>query len=107
VDVRFGTNPLGGYEMDVHKGGCAPSYQLCTNIGGPFDWYTDQPTNDVNCSGDPPCGEGDCSPLPDVEGVNVCEDDTAIYYVAVRRVDGDASCDEYTLVVTNGVYAWQ
>ena len=40
-----------------------------------------------------------------VDNVSVCEDDTADYFIRVRRRAGTPlACDPYTLEISNGVY---
>jgi len=106
VDVRFLVNSNDAYEMDVYRNSCSAVDLLCENTRGPFDWYTDFPTTDTGCSGPTPCGEGDCvAPPGDVEGVNVCEDNTSVFYVVVRRTDSVESCEGFTVEMSNGQFA--
>lgn len=105
VDVRFVNNPGDGYEMAVHRDGCGSAEQIASGEKDSFDWYTDFPMTDQNCSGPPPCGEGNCVPPPGEDGKNTCEDDTAMFYVRITRTDGAASCDSYELELSNGKYA--
>lgn len=106
VDVRFLVNGGDAYEMDIYRNSCSAVDRLCENSRGPFDWYTDFPTMSTGCSGPSPCGEGDCVPPPgDVEGVNVCSDNTAVFNVVVRKTDGLESCDGFTVELSNGLYA--
>ncbi len=106
VDIRFLVNGSDAYEMDIHRNSCSATDQLCDGTRGPFDWYTDFPTTSSGCSGPPPCGEGDCvAPPGDVEGINICSDNTSVFYVVVRKVDGSASCDGFTLELSNGLYS--
>ncbi len=104
VDVRFLTNPGHAYEMAVHRNGCGSEEQLATGETDAFDWYTDFPTTDQNCTEDAPCGEGDCVAAPGEDGKNTCDDDTAMFYVRITRGDGAASCDSYELELSNGKY---
>lgn len=105
VDVRFLNNPSTGYEMAVYRDGCGSAEQVASGETDTFDWYTDFATTDQNCSGPPPCGEGDCVPAPGEDGKNTCEDDSAMFYVRITRTDGSASCDSYELELSNGKYA--
>ncbi len=106
VDIRFLVNGNDAYEMDIYRNSCSAADQLCENTRGPFDWYTDFAATDIGCSGPVPCGEGDCVPPPgDVEGVNVCDDNTSTFYLVVRRTDGLESCDGFTLELSNGLYS--
>jgi hypothetical protein len=106
VDARFLVNGNDAYEMDIYHNSCSAADLICENIRGPFDWYTDFPATDTGCSGPPPCGEGDCvAPPGDVEGVNLCNDNTAVFYVVVRRTDGLESCEGFTMEISNGQYS--
>ena len=108
VDVRFLENPSDSYHMAVYRQNCSSD----NLVSDPeelesFDWYTDFPTTDVGCTfeNEAPCGEGDCAPDPGVEGKNICDDDTTMFYVVVTRTDGDASCEGFELELSNGQYA--
>jgi hypothetical protein len=103
VDVRFLANPGNAYRMDVYRGGCSAGNRLVAGEAGSFDWYTDFAYTSNGCSVSAPCGEGNCAPSPG-PGRNSCSDDTAVYYVAVTRADGLASCDGFTLELSNGVH---
>jgi hypothetical protein len=105
VDVRFLTNPGDAYEMAVHRNGCGSAEQLASGETDAFDWYTDFPTTDQNCTETAPCGEGDCVAAPGEDGKNTCDDDTAMFYVRITRGDGAASCDGFELELSNGKYA--
>ena len=58
----------------------------------------------TGCTTTAPCGEGDCIPDPDTEGINTCNDDTATFFVRVLRTDGAESCDGFVLELSNGLY---
>jgi len=106
VDIRFLVNGGDAYEMDIYRNSCSSADLLCENTRGPFDWYTDFPATSTGCSGPVPCGEGDCVPPPgDVEGVNVCGDNTSMFFLVVRRTDGLESCDGFTVEISNGMYS--
>lgn len=106
VDIRFLVNTGDAYEMDIYRNSCSAVDRICENTRGPFDWYTDFPATSTGCSGPAPCGEKDCVPPPgDVEGVNVCSDNTAVFYLVVRKTDGAESCDGFTMELSNGLYA--
>ncbi|MFH2008231.1 MAG: hypothetical protein ABI333_16730 [bacterium] len=104
VDVRFLVNPNQAYEMDVYRGSCNAVDRLAVGEKDSFDWYVDQPSTSTGCTTTAPCGEGDCVPNPDTEGINTCNDDTATFFVAVRRTDGAESCDGFVLELSNGLY---
>ena len=97
------TNPSNAYEMDVYRGGCAAGNRLVAAEKTSFDWYTDFTKTSNGCTISAPCGEGNCltSPGPNQ---NTCSDDSAVFYVAVRRTDGQASCAAFTVQMSNGVY---
>jgi hypothetical protein len=103
VDVRFLTNPSTAYEMDVYRGGCAAGNRLVAGEKSSFDWYTDFNRTSNGCTVSAPCGEGDCASSPG-PGQNSCTNDTATYYVGVRRTDGQASCAAFTVELSNGVH---
>ena len=103
VDVRFLSNPGNAYRMDVYRGGCGAGNRLVSGEASSFDWYTNFNRTSNGCTVSAPCGEGNCSSSPG-PSQNSCSDDTAIYYVAVRQVDGQASCDEFSLEMSNGVH---
>jgi hypothetical protein len=104
VDVRFLVNPSTAYEMTIYRGDCpGTGVEVATDETDTFDWYTDFPYTAVGCSVFAPCGEGDCSDVPSTT-VNMCEDDTAPFYVKITRTDQQASCELYTLELSNGVY---
>ncbi len=107
VDVRFLVNSEDAYEMDVYRNSCSSSDQVCTSVTGPFDWFTDFLATSTGCVGPTPCGEGDClDPSGDqVEGLVACADSTAVFFLVVRRIDGLASCEGFTLQISNGLYS--
>ena len=103
VDVRFLTNPGTSYDMDVYRGGCAAGNRLVQGETSAFDWYTDFNRTSVGCTVSAPCGEGNCAASPG-PAQNSCSDDSAVYYVRVRRTSGLASCQAFTLELSNGVH---
>ena len=104
VDGRFLTNPGGVYAMDIYRGGCPGSGTLLgTAEQVSFDWYTDFNYTSVNCSGPPPCGEGNCSPTPSGSS-NLCQDDTSSFLVRVYHSGGQAECSTFTMELSNGFY---
>jgi hypothetical protein len=104
VDVRFSDNPGGAFAMSVYRNGCpGTGEELAVDELDSFDWYTDFPFTSVGCTGIAPCGQGNCSSVPSTT-TNLCTDNTATFYVKIRRLDGAASCELYTLELSNGVY---
>jgi len=102
VDVRFLENPGNAYQMDVYRETCSDMVAAAETES--FDWYTDFPTTDTDCTEFAPCGEGDCTAPPGEEGTNACEDNTADYFVRIMRSDGKASCEVWRIELSNGVY---
>ena len=101
VDTRFTSNPGGAFIFDVYKGSCTGA-ALCLNEGETFDWYTDYRIGiDEAAKGECPC----TTAAAEVENKNICDDDTAIYYIRVHRVAGsEVACDNYVIEVSNGRY---
>ena len=105
VDGRFTTNPGTAYTMAVYHSGCPGNggTELTAAETDAFDWYTDFNRTTTGCTLMSPCGEGDCTTAGGL-GINECDDDTKVFYVEVKRVDGQPSCDTYDLQLSNGVY---
>ena len=102
VRVQFVTNPDAAFEFTVFRGTCATLPDGCTDSGyRVFSFSTDFTMG----SGASMTGECPCTSTP-VDGANICGDQTADYFVRVRRtVGGPAlSCMSYTLELSNGVY---
>ena len=101
VRVQFAMNPDSAFEFTVFRGGCGMVPMGCADQGyQDFTFFTDF------LSGTGPGSTGECpcttSPQP---GANVCGDQTADYFVRVRRKAGaPLSCAGYTLELSNGVY---
>ncbi len=105
VDVRFTTNPMGAYQIDVYRNGCpGTGVELATGETEIFDWYTDQNYTKVGCTQGKECGEGNCTTTTTVENKNKCSDNSATFQVRVTRTDGLPSCDAYGIEFSNGVY---
>ena len=105
VDVRFTTNPMGAYQIDVYRNGCpGTGVELATGETEVFDWYTDQNYTKVGCTQGKECGEGNCTTTTTVANKNKCSDNSATFQVRVSRTDGLASCDAYAIEFSNGVY---
>jgi len=105
IDGRFTTNPGTAYEMAVYHGGCPTDggSELTPSETDAFDWYTDFNYTTTGCTLMSPCGEGNCTNTPSTS-TNICNDDTSLFYVQVKRTDGQASCETYDLQLSNGVY---
>ncbi|MAQ14726.1 MAG: hypothetical protein CMN30_08005 [Sandaracinus sp.] len=99
VDVRFTTNPGDNYRLEVLRGSCAATAE-CDMPLAEYKWATDFRTDlGGRLSGQCPCGVR-------ITDQSACQDDSANYFVRVTRADVPASCDEYTLQVSNGLYDW-
>lgn len=105
VDIHFIHNPDGVYRLDVFRNSCSPLYQIATAEPVAVDWFTDFPTTSQGCTLSAPCGEGDCTDFPSVEGKNRCNDNSARFYVRVTQADGVVSCRNYELEMSNGYYS--
>jgi hypothetical protein len=94
LEVVFTLNP-GGLVFDVYKGGCTSPW--CTGIGDCFNYYTDTRTG----TGPTRLGENPCSTIKRPDR-NLCGDDSSVFYIAVYRASGVASCSNYALRISNG-----
>jgi hypothetical protein len=93
VHVFFTSNPGSVFEFTVFRGMCGAVE--CGDTG--FIDYNFNTHLSMGMVGECPCGAG-------ITGVNTCNDETADYYVRVRRRAGTtATCDGYVLEVTNGL----
>lgn len=104
VRVRFASNPDNAFEFTVYRGGCTTA--ACSDSG--FDdyvWATDlRATVGGRRTGQCPCTAPGASSVDDR---SVCENDTADYFVRVRRRLGSIlGCQSYTLEISNGLYDW-
>ena len=103
VDARFLIN-TDGYVMDVYRGGCPGSgTQLANAEASVFDWYVDFNRTSAGCTIFAPCGEGNCRST-DTVGYNICNNDTASFYVRIYQASSTAVCSPYQLQMSNGVY---
>jgi hypothetical protein len=110
VRAYFTANPDGLFVLDVRRGGCGSN--LCQEISD-FTWATDMnaaPPNtqliDPVAVGSAPAGEGNCVASPGDANRNICNDDSADYYVRVYRLPGaPATCANYTIEVSNAKYS--
>ena len=97
VRLQFLTNPDSAFEFTVFRGACGTLPVGCADMGyTDFSFATDFTMGMT--------GECPCTAAP-TDGVNVCGDQTAEYFVRVRRKPGmPVACAGYTLELTNGVY---
>jgi hypothetical protein len=101
VRVQFRTNPSNAFEFTVFRGDCATV--SCADGGyTDYSWSTDfRGTVGGMLAGQCPCAPA-AAPVTDV---SACTDDSAPYFVRVRRkAPATASCDPYMLEISNGVY---
>lgn len=93
-------NPDDTFEMTVFRGSC--DAVQCADMG--FDDYayaTDFRATRMGVL----TGQCPCTATPAVANVSLCTDDSADYFVRVRRKAGSMlGCQSYTLELTNGVY---
>lgn len=103
VRAQFLTNPADTFELTVFKGDCATV--ACEDIGYTDYSYATDFRADVAglLTGQCPCAApGGAEPAANV---SLCEDDSANYFVRVRRRAGSAlSCETYTIEISNGIY---
>ncbi len=103
VRARFTDNPGDSFELTAFRGDCSTT--ACSDAGyTDMEWATDF-RRDVGggvLGGQCPCTAAAAARMTDV---SVCEDDSADYFVRVRRRAGSTlACNAYTLEITNGVY---
>lgn len=102
VRAQFLTNPDDSFELTVFRGGC--DSPACDESGvSDFRWATDfRMTIDARLTGQCPCTASSAARMTNV---SVCEDDSADYYVRVRRrASATAACQQYTIELSNGLY---
>ncbi len=98
VRVLVTENPNNTFEVSVFRGTCGAAG--CTAGLNDYRWATD--FSNANSAGECPCWT---SPAPPVNGAARCSDNSANFYIRVRRRPGtQLSCDSYELEVSNGVY---
>jgi hypothetical protein len=94
--VLFTSNPGDVFEFTVFRGSCTEVQ--CADMGY-TDWSVATDFYDGTL-GECPCGAAPGSP-----GVNFCSDNSADYFVRVRRRAGlPVTCEGYSLEFSNGVY---
>jgi hypothetical protein len=120
VRAKFLANPGDQFALDFYRGGCAGADQLCSlqaevgwnvsysgpapnapptaNSGQTFGDGEHKYTAPANQSG----GECKCTGAPGLPGMNICTDNSAVFYVRVYRKPGlPATCDLYTIAIDN------
>lgn len=102
VRVQFTTNPGDAYEFTVARGACSTAE--CSDMAlRDYRWATDYRADDGAglLGGECPCTSG-----TSMTNVSPCSDNSADYYVRVRRVSGaPMACDPFVLQVSNGVFS--
>ena len=101
VRVRFVTNPGDQFEFTVFRGAC--NTVSCTDSGfTDYTWATDF----TGTVGGMQAGQCPCtSTAARATNVSVCTDDSAPYFVRVRRkAPAMATCDAYQIEISNGIY---
>jgi hypothetical protein len=96
--VRVVDDLDGEFQVEVIRGDCtqAPFCPGATDV----QWYTNYRSADS-----PPIGQCPCTGSPD-STTNLCQDETADFFVKVRRAPGrPLTCRSYTLEISNGMYA--
>lgn len=118
VRIRFVSNPGGIFQMDIYRGGCAGSQQLCKdetdhNYRVNFYGKTYGPGSKVGSvkgkhkpTPKPVLGgECKCTSGTGVPGYNICKNNSAYYYVRVHYKAGVAPvCTNFKIEFSNGVY---
>lgn len=121
--IQFTKNPGFAFRFDVFRGSC--SSQACSG-GQYFEWATNfysLEAGECNCSTvvtpqcQPPANFGVCvqetkdpfkcqgCPGYAVKGAHLCTDNSAKFYIRVRRVGEEpATCHEYEIEISNGLY---
>ncbi|MCS6798232.1 MAG: MopE-related protein [Myxococcota bacterium] len=99
VRVQFRVNPSDAYAFTVFRGSCDMAACDGAMLYTQYDWATDF-RNAASGTGECPC-----RPEPASPGNNFCRDNSADFFVRVRRRPGTPlACDGYVLELTNGVY---
>lgn len=117
VRVKFTFNPGNQFVFDLYRGSCAGNDQICvaevesswsTSFygpvpAGPQNKATAQIYGDTVKSPVPEAGgECKCAVAPGLPGMNICTDNSAMYFVRVYRKEGIApTCDLYTIAFDN------
>jgi hypothetical protein len=97
VRIQLLTNPDDTFEMAVFRGSCTAAVECDGMSYGDYSWATD--------FGGTAMGQCPCWTGTPVASLSQCSDDSADYYVRMRRRPGSMlSCAEYTLELSNGLY---
>ncbi len=102
VRVQFMMNPADTFELYVTRGACAAGG--CPDAAySDFSWATDFRTTIAGTlTGQCPCAPNGAVPPANV---SVCEDDSANFFLRVRRRAGSVlSCAPYVIEISNGLY---
>jgi hypothetical protein len=104
VRVHFTVNPGMAYDFYVRQGACGSAIS-CGGFGEGFQDYVLATDFRADIGGGVLGGECPCTPAgAPVDNVSPCSDNSAEYFVRVRRAPGAAlSCSAYTLEVSNGI----
>lgn len=100
--AQFLVNPADEYELMVFRGDCATA--PCADATyTDFSWATDfRRMGTDRLEGQCPCFAPGAVPTTDV---SVCEDDTAVYLLRVRRrAAATLTCESFTIELSNGAY---
>lgn len=102
VRVLLTSNPMDTFEITIFRGDCATVE--CADMGfTDYNWATDFRMDIAGTlTGQCPCTDASGTP---VMNVSACEDDSADYFIRIRRRAGSMlACDPYTLEISNGIY---
>jgi len=105
VHVHFMTNPGNVYEFEVIRGNCMAAASCPDCTASTCVNFTDYryATDSRATMGTMIVGQCPCTTAAD-PATNQCSDDSADYYIRVRRHMGSMdACDQYTLIVSNGM----
>ena len=102
VDIRFMNNPGNVFAMDVYRGSCGGT-QIASGEIDKTDWYTDFNYTNAGCTNLAPCGEGNCTTVASGTA-NICHSDTSAYYVRIFEKTNSATCSQFTIQASNGLY---
>ncbi|MGE0789833.1 MAG: MopE-related protein [Sandaracinaceae bacterium] len=109
VRVLLVTNPSDTFEFTVFRGDCSASAECSGGGAGggdgfdDFSWASDfRATVGGRLAGQCPCYAPGATMT---SNVSECQDDTAQYFVRVRRRQGSTlNCAQYSLEISNGIY---
>ncbi len=103
VRITFASNPGNQFVFDVFRGSCAAANNVCAG-GTTMEWFTDfHQTKKGECPCTPKAKDANGHSLT-TGSVELCADNSAVFYVRVYRKPGVApTCDGYQLTISNGV----